>query len=211
MKIILFALTFLIASYPSQAFSKKPIPAPSASPSTTPLPSPSPTVTPSPKPGVFVMFGTDIGTSVDKEFAGDAFALMNAAYSNGCLKAGIEAHKFKSLNTVFEVSPKTNVEAAGEYLGGVPYALNVRWYYKGWPSDTIGYTYNFKNDDWNGVSETRIWSNTRFMSTEKVYAAHLAHELSHQARAGGFVHYTIFGGSFPYDVGDIMANCVKNL
>lgn len=189
---------------------RAPMPAPSPTPSVTASPSPVAELPP-PVAGTFVALGDDLGPSVDLAFAARTLSLMNEAYRNGCLPAGIDAHRFISLNSVFTPGVKTSVDARKEYLAGAPYKLDLRWYYKGWPSDTVGYTYNFRNDDWDAGSETRIWSNTRFMGTEKTYAAHLAHELAHQARAGGFVHYTVFGGSFPYDVGDIMEKCVKAL
>lgn len=209
----------LIALAPSHclAFGKKThyVPAPITSPFVTPSVTSSPIASPEPSPApspskLFVKLGSDLGTSVDVGFAQKTLTLMNTAYQNGCLRTRIEAHRFVSLNTVFDVSPKTQKAAADEYLAGAPYALDLRWYYKS--SKVVGYTYNFRDDDWNGASETRIWSNTRFIGDDPAYyAAHLAHELSHQARAGGFVHYTVFGGSFPYDVGDIMEACVRNL
>lgn len=212
---ILFFSHALIVS-DADAFGKKPAPSPSPTPSVvasaTPSPSPSPSIPPVLSPGTFVTMGEDLGSSVDRAYAAQALALMNRAYVNGCLRSSIEHHNgFKSFNTVFDVSPKTAKVAADEYLGGAPYALDLRWYYK-WTSKVIGYTYNFRDDDWNGKSETRIWSNTKYIGNDpKPYAAHLAHELSHQARAGGFVHYTIFGGSFPYEVGDLMEACLRML
>lgn len=178
-----------------------------------PVPSPKPLPSSSPMPSggyPFVILGSDTGASVDRAFAQRALGYMNRAFVNGCLRASIEAHGFKSLNTVFDVSPSGSKMAAQEYLAGAPYALDLRWYKK-LATRAIGYTYNFRDNDWSGKSETRIWTNTRKLGNEKMYASHLAHELSHQARAGGFVHYTIFGGSFPYDIGDIMANCVAGM
>jgi hypothetical protein len=179
-------------------------------------PSPSPSVSPMPTPSAspaktFVTLGKNIGSNVDLAFAAKTLAYMNLAYRNGCLESTIVGHHFRSLNSVFTPGVSTSKAAAAVYLGGAPYALDLRWYSK-WASKVIGYTYNFVNDDWDGgKSETRIWTNTNKLGDEKMYASHLAHELSHQARTGGFVHYTIFGGSFPYDVGDIMAMCVLEL
>jgi hypothetical protein len=171
-------------------------------------PSPSPQIITPGKTFVYAV-ESELGPSVKVDFAVRALKLMNTAFENRCLEAGIKAHRFLSLNSVLTPGVGTSDDASKEYLGGAPYALALRWYYKAWPTKTIGYTYNYLNDDWeSGKSETRIWSNTRFITNEKMYAAHLAHELSHQARAGGFVHYTVFSGSFPYDVGDIMAKCV---
>lgn len=203
-------ITYILCTR-ADAFTKRaPVaePSPIVSPVATASPSPIPPVL---SPGTFVVLGQDLGPSVRGDFAARALALMNRAYANGCLRSGIEHHNFSSLNTVFEVSPITPARAAEEYLKHAPYALDLRWYYK-WTSKVIGYTYNFRDDNWDAGSETRIWSNTKYIGTDpKPYAAHLAHELSHQARAGGYVHYTVFGGSFPYDVGDIMALCLMNL
>jgi hypothetical protein len=147
---------------------------------------------------------------VDRAFAARALALMNRAEASGCLKEKVESHHFLSLNSVFTPGVKNSTEAYQEYTAGAPYALDLRWYSKTFTS-VIGYTYNFRDDNWDAPSETRIWTNTRKLGDERMYAAHLAHELSHQARAGGFVHYTVFGGSFPYDVGDMMGECVRGL
>ncbi len=176
-----------------------------------PAPSPTPVVLASPAPNAFVTLGDDVGATVNVATVKSALALMNATYANGCLRAGIENHRFVSLNSVFTPGVSTSAQAAKTYLEGAPYAINPRWYYKGWPSKVIGYTYNYRDDDWNGPSETRIWSNTRFITSAEMLASHYSHELSHQARAGGFVHYTLFDGSFPYDVGDIMAKCLADL
>lgn len=175
-----------------------------------PSPSPMPSVSPSPSPSSvpFAVLGSDIGTSVDVAFAKRAIKLMNDAVQSGCVKRKVWTHEFKSFNSVFTPGVETASEAYQTLIRGMPYALDLHWYYKGWPSKVIGYTYNFKNDDWNGESETRIWSNTRFMGDERQYASHLTHELVHQARSGGFTHYTIFQGSFPYEIGDIMAECL---
>jgi hypothetical protein len=170
-----------------------------------------PIVTASPTPSAQRLLVTyDSKSSIEKSVAQPAFDLMNECYSSGKLKSLWLAHKFVSFNTVFEVSPHTREDAFNEYVKNAPYLLELHWYstYK----SVVGYTYNFKNDDWDGSqSETRIWTNSRIMwgATAKEFAEHWAHELSHQARAGGFVHYTIHEGSTPYEAGNIMAECLK--
>lgn len=148
-------------------------------------------------------------SSIEKSFAQPAIDLMNKAFKSGCLKKKWLDHKFTSFNCVFDKCPKTNIEAYNAYVKGAPYALNLRWYssLKG----VVGYTYNFSDDDWDRAkSETRIWSNSRIVGSysPKYRAAHWAHELSHQTRAGGFVHYTNFQGSVPYEAGDVMEECI---
>lgn len=182
----------------------EPVPSPSASASPSPMPSPTASSVP------FVVLGKDLGTSVDIAFAERTLKLMNDAVASGCVKRKVWTHDFQSFNSVFTPGVTTAAEAYRTLIAGSPYALDLRWYYKGWPSKVIGYTYNFKDDDWNGKSETRIWSNTRFMGDERQYGSHLMHELVHQARSGGFTHYTIFQGSFPHEIGDIMAECLAS-
>lgn len=161
--------------------------------------------------GMFVSY--DPASTIEKSFAEPAITLMNQCYQSGKLKELWLSHKFVSFNTVFDVSPHTNLDAWNAYIAGAPYALNLNWYRTGSPfSNVLGYTYNFYNNDWNSdKSETRIWSNSRIVSgySAKDVASHWAHELSHQIRAGGFVHYTIFDGSTPYEAGDIMSECLR--
>ncbi len=206
-------LILLLALSPAHAYARKaPLPAPTSIPSpivVEPLPSP----VPAPHGG-FVTLGADTGSNVNVAFAGRALALMNGAVSSGCLKAAVESHSFLSLHSVMPTDATSAKEAYSRYVGGAPYALDLRWYKKAF-SKVIGYTYNWLSDtDMNapdGVSETHIWSNTKYVLnfSEAEYASHLAHELSHQGRAGGFVHYTFFTGSYPYDVGDLMAQCLR--
>lgn len=155
----------------------------------------------------------DANSTIEKSTAKPALDLMNKCFQSGKLKELWLSHKFVSFNTVFDVSPHTNAEAWNEYSKGAPYALELHWYRTRSPfSSVMGYTYNFSDDDWSSTkSETRIWTNSRTMgnASAKDLAAHWAHELSHQARAGGFVHYTIFDGSTPYEAGDIMEECLK--
>lgn len=155
---------------------------------------------------ILVTLGKDIGPSVNVEFAKKALNVLNAIYSNGCLEREFMSFKFKSLKNVDGAPVKSNAEAFGRLVQNAPYALDVRWYLKRL-SKTIGYTYNYNGSK----SETRIWSNTKYIYTPEGYAAHLLHELSHQARAGGFVHYTIFEGSVPYGLGDIADKCISAL
>lgn len=176
-------------------------------PTATAAPTPEPTRPPF-DPVPFVRLGKDIGPSVDVKFAQEALDHLNKVVKTDCfLKDSL--WDFKSTNNVMGVVYGTAREALNAYLAGAPYDLDVRWYYKRFGS-VVGYTYNFKVGD-SGPSETRIWSNTRMMGSSKDYAAHLAHELSHQARAGGFVHYTVHQGSFPYEIGDLVEKCLNSL
>jgi len=136
---------------------------------------------------------------------------MNQVVASGCLKTKALLHDgFRSFNTVFEISPKTALEAYNEFVAGAPYLVSVNTYWS--RAKVYGYTYNFKSDDWDkGVSETRIWTNTRYSWTADDLASHWFHEKSHQANAGGFVHYTIHQGSFPYEIGDLAAACIAEL
>jgi hypothetical protein len=155
----------------------------------------------------------DPASTIEKSFAQPALDLMNKCYSSGKLKELWLKHKFKSFNTVFDISPKNNLDAYNEYVKGAPYALTLLWYRTKNPySSVVGYTYNFANNDWGSTkSETRIYSNSRIVGSygPKDLSAHWAHELSHQVRAGGYVHYTIFDGSAPYEAGNIMEECVQ--
>lgn len=207
MKIYLAVFSIAVAVSAFAGGKGRPKLEPSPSPVASVSPSPSPVATGKSVP--FVKLGSDIGPSVNVAFANRALDLMNQAIESGCVKRKSWGHPFESFNSVFTPGVTSTSEAYRTYLAGAPYALDLRWYYKGWPSKVVGYTYNFRDDDWNGKSETRIWSNTRFMGSEREYASHLAHELSHQARAGGFVHYTVHQGSFPYEIGDIMAECLN--
>lgn len=204
MKYIFLALLFLNACKNSTLENKVPS-------AVDPIATASPTITPNGgavTTGLLVTY--DPASSIEKSFAQPALDLMNKAYQSGCLKSKWLAHKITSFNCVFDKCPKSNLEAYETYVKGAPYALNLRWYstFKG----VVGYTYNFSNDDWDaGKSETRIFSNSRIVGyyLPKDTAAHWAHELSHQSRAGGYVHYTYFQGSVPYEAGDIMEDCLK--
>ncbi len=173
----------------------------------SPEPTPSPVFTPVPFPPVFVTMGKDIGPSVDLKFAQEALDHLNRVVVSDCFKNDTLS-EFKSTNNVLGIVYKTPRDAVNAYLAGAPYALDLRWYYKRFGS-VVGYTYNWKDSIESLGSETRIWSNTRMMGDAKDYASHLAHELSHQARAGGFVHYTVHQGSFPYEIGDLVYKCLR--
>lgn len=175
-----------------------------------PSPTPIPVIVEGPIiEGDFVRLGSNLGTSVDLAFAKKALGRMNEQYQNGCLKRKIESHKFVSLKNIDGAQVKNSQEVYARYTANAPHSLDLRWY-KSSLSKVIGYTYNYKSDTNSGSgSETKIWSNTKYIYAVDDYAAHLSHELSHQARAGGFVHYTIFGGSVPYDIGDLMAECLE--
>lgn len=198
----LLAVTLLLLSACRQTATTEPIVTPTATPVIAATPA-----------KVLVTYGAR--ATVEKNIAQPALDLMNKCYSSGHLRTLWLTHKFKSFNCVFDKCPKTNEEAYNEYVKNAPYALDVQWYTASRFSNVVGYTFNFKDDSdaaWDsGESETRIWSNTRIVGyySAKYAAAHWAHELSHQARAGGFVHYTIFDGSTPYEAGDIMEECLK--
>lgn len=151
----------------------------------------------------FVYLG-ETGPSVDEAFAQKAINEMNRVYANGCMEKEFLNHEFKSLKNIDGAQVKTKAEAWARYRGGAPYKLDLHWYKKAF-SNVVGYTYNYNGK----ASETRIWSHTKFIYSVKEYANHLFHELSHQARAGGFVHYTFFQGSVPYELNDIAAICLR--
>lgn len=181
---------------------------------TAPKPSPSPVFSPVPlpTPKVFVEV-FNYGKSVDKAYAMEAVALLNKAHSSGCIERKVLTHNFKSLHTVFSKDPQTRAEAYAKYTANIPHRVDLRWYYQP-NSKTIGYTYNFDNIALDGKTETKIFTNTINLRTTgqsrnvKFYASHLAHEISHQAQAGGFVHYSFHQGSFPYEIGDIVYECL---
>lgn len=200
--LILIALVSLLAGF-SRGVQPVPVASVSPSPAVSPLPKPSDAPE---KPGLFVSLDKS-GSTWEQNQAQAAVATMDDTVSSGCLKTKALLHDgFRSFNTVFEQSPKTALAAYQEFVKGAPYAFTVRTYYT--RSKVYGYTYNFKGDDWNGESETRVWTNTRYAWTADELAAHWFHELSHQARAGGFVHYTIHQGSMPYEIGDLAAECI---
>lgn len=146
----------------------------------------------------FVYLG-ETGAGVDDTFALKAVSEINRIFENGCLKQKIESYKFSSLNNYKGYKAKDGKEVYSIFVKNAPYKLNLRWYSKRF-SKVIGYTFN---------ESDIIYSNTRMMGGVKSYAAHLTHELSHQDRAGGFVHWTVFAGSVPYAIGDIASECLK--
>ena len=146
---------------------------------------------------------------------------MNKLVASGCLKQKFMARNLTSLKNVEGPLIKQKEQAIDAFIAGAPYAIDVRWYKKSF-SNVIGYTYNwydgmddescYNNDTPVCPPETRVWSNTNIISGYSAgdYAAHLTHEVSHQARARGFVHWTVFDGSFPYEVGYAMDDCVNS-
>jgi hypothetical protein len=160
-----------------------------------------------------VVFGLGAASSlkpggVDYKYGQDALCEINHAYASGCLEQKVLAWPFLSLHGVVEpaLKPSQKAEAYRRLTAQAPHAVDARWYSK-WGS-TIGYTYNYRDEDGSGISETRVWTNTRNIGNAEMYAAHLTHELSHQARAGGFVHYSYHQGSAPYELGDIVSECI---
>lgn len=154
----------------------------------------------------FAVFGSGSGPNVDRKFALKAIKYLNDAFASGCVKDKIIWNDFKSLKNIDGKQVKNNLEAYIRLTEKAPHSLDLRWYSKRF-TKVIGYTYAYNGKN----SETRIWSNTRKMTTEKDLASHFAHETSHNARAGGFVHYTIHNGSFPYELGRIVSECLKTI
>jgi hypothetical protein len=185
---------------------------------------PVPIATPSPSP---VVSGTpmadcaalgklyvrlDPKASVEKVFAEQTLCYLNQVHANGCLERGVKASTFKT----FERDPMPQVKDASAawalYTASLPLAVDLRWYRTSNPwSGTLGYTYFYRDNVDGAPSETRIWTNSRKGWTAKEYASHIAHELAHQARNGGFGHWTQHDGSFPYVVGDRAAECIAKL
>ncbi len=200
-----FSLVLLLALY---GCTKQPLPQPEA-PSTQATPVATATSTPVPSSSHLVELGSDLGSDVSKIFAQKALDFINRAYASGCLKKEFLSHSFISLNNVAGKRVETREEAYNRYVAGAPYRLDLRWYTKR-SSKTVGYTYVYKDGKDSGPTETRIYSNTKYMASAADYASHLGHELSHQARAGGFVHYTIFKGSVPYELNTILETCFES-
>lgn len=163
--------------------------------------------------------GTNIGSNVDKVFAQNALDIMNKFVANGCLHDKFLKRSITSLKNVEGPQINDKEKAFQAYLANAPYALDLRWYKQS--GNVIGYTYNWldgldEDDCYNQAkevcpTETKIYSNTSIISdyTPGDYGAHLTHESSHQARARGFVHWTVFDGSFPYEIGYAMDDCVN--
>lgn len=176
-----------------------------ASCATAPLPTTKPVVLP---PEQALVYISSLGSNVEDAYVQKAVAYINKAYSDGCIEKGFASYKFKSLHNIDGKQVKTAKEAYDRYVANAPYGLDVRWYSKRLTS-TVGYTYNYYDGASSGDSETRIFTNMRRIASEKDLADHYAHELSHQARAGAFVHYTTHEGSVPYGINDIVADCIK--
>jgi hypothetical protein len=188
------------------------IPEPEPTPEVTVSPEPKPSALPQPGEAL-AYFGPGAHSSlkqggIDYAYGQRTLAHLNGAYNSGCLLEKALAWDFLSLHGVVNPALKKyqKLEAYQRFTAGAPYALDARWY-STWGS-VVGYTYNFKDGYESGPSETRVWTNTRMNLSDEDYAAHLAHELSHQARAGGFVHYSFHQGSFPYEIGDIVWACI---
>lgn len=187
-----------------------------------PAPQPSPTMSAAPTPDSeecpdvkkLVVFGANAATSLkpggsDYSYGQKALCAINRAYDSGCIHDRLLTWSdLISLNRVVPPALKVSQreEAYKIYTAGAPYALEARWYST--LGRTIGYTYNFKDGADSGPSETYIWTNTRAGLSANDYGAHLSHELSHQVRAGGFVHWTFHEGSYPYEIGDIVSDCI---
>lgn len=164
--------------------------------------------------------GSGTGSNVDKIKAQRAIDIMNKFVNNGCLLEKFMARSVTSLKNVEGHQVKNKTEAYNRFLAGAPYDLDIRFYTKKF-SKVIGYTYNWL-DGYDAdkcynketpvcKSETKIYSNTNIVYNYSSgdLAAHWTHELSHQARAGGFVHWTVFNGSGPYELGYSMDDCVN--
>jgi len=141
------------------------------------------------------------GKGVNRSFVDRAVSRLNQVYANGCLEKEVLSYPFKTRTTASGKALGSNTEVWDALTKNAPHAIQIRWYSKRF-SKVIGYTYT--NSD-------TIWSNTRMMGVVDDYGSHLAHETSHQGRAGGFVHWTVFAGSVPYAFGDIAAKCLKRL
>lgn len=190
---------------------------PEATPSPTPIVSPTPSPSPSATPTGEDLVSYDPASGIEKSFAMAGIDLLNQAFKSGCIKKKFETWNFKSVKNIEMPLVQNKAEAYERFIAGRPYALNLRWYstLKG----VVGYTFNWLdgidyqkcyNAAGGCKSETKIYSNSRIVKyyTPKDRAAHWAHELSHQARAGGFVHWTFHAGSFPYEIGDIVESCL---
>lgn len=217
--VLLIPLLLALAGFSrGRAPAPEPSPSPSVVASPSPAPSPEPLPSGIPAPKVLVTLGAGASPSMqvggeDHEYTMAALGYINEAVSSGCLARKVLAYPFKTLER--DPSPalkKTeNAKALALYYGGAPYALDIRWYTKRF-SKVIGYTYFYKDNIQGGPSETRIWTNWNMLGDDpKDAASHWGHETSHQARAGGFGHWTRFDGSFPYVVGDLIAECIKGL
>lgn len=145
----------------------------------------------------------------DREWIEKAYCYLNTVYANGCLQRKVLGHGYLTLESA--INPQLNTserqKAYDFYVAGAPYAVDHRWYSKRF-SRVIGYTYNWIAGMPELGSETHIWTNWRMIGEEKEMAAHTAHELSHQGRAHAYLHVSTFSGSYPYDTGDLVAQCI---
>lgn len=197
-----FSLLLIVVAL--AGFAKKPLPQPAPSP-IQPVPVATATIAPNGK--VLVELG-ELGPNVNRAFAQKALDYINVAYASGCLQKEFLKYQFVSLNNIDGKRVQSKQEAYNRYVANAPYNLDLRWY-SSKLSKTVGYTYVYKDGEDSGPTETKIYSNTKYMASAADYAMHLVHELSHQARAGGFVHYTVFEGSIPYGLSDILESCLE--
>lgn len=163
-----------------------------------------PSPIPTPKPLVYVY---NYGQSVNKALADDAVEKLNRVYLSGCLERRFSQWPIKTTENVFGIKYKNQTEAFKVFEAKRPYKIDLRWYTTE-RTDSIGYTYNFHLEKGAPFSEERIWSNQAKIKTSTFYASHIAHELSHQARTGGFGHYSYHQGTFPYEIGDVVWDCL---
>lgn len=174
-----------------------------------------------PTPKVHYVLGKNVGSNVNKEFAQQALDIMNKYVANNCLHDKFMLRYVNDIHNVEGKQVANKEEAYVAYLANAPYALDLRWYRPKLPSSVIGYTFNWldgldEDECYNQPTpqcptETKIYSNTSIISgyTAGDYAAHLTHESSHQARARGFTHWNQFDGTFPYEIGYAMDDCVN--
>jgi len=202
-------MLLLVLCFQLSAFGRATKRAPESTPSPAAEASPSPSASPAQGPipqGVLATIGKDTGSNVDRNFAQGALDELNRVVASGCVRTEFTKGSVTSLHNIDGKQVQTKIEAYERFVAGAPYALDLRWYSKF--GKTVGYTYTYKDAAEKGPSETRIYSNTRMMGTKQDHAAHLAHELSHQARAGGFVHWTVHQGSTPYEIGNAVDRCL---
>lgn len=212
-----FLIAFALVSFGFTPAQPKPsvpstLPPSVVSPPKPSLPSPTPQTTPAPKVKSLVVLGA-VGPSVVASTVQTSLDLLNQVYANGCMEKKLTMWSIPYLTTANGVKMASKQAAFARYIQGAPYKVDIRWYQEN--STVMGYTYNWRLND-NGTtdqsqSETRIWTNRTDVTGPKTYAAHLAHELSHQIRAGGFVHWTQFQGTVPYEFGDIAYACLSEL
>lgn len=173
-------------------------------------PTPAPVSTPAPTPTFTLVTLGEIGPSVDAKTVQASLDLLNGIFQNGCFEKALSTWSIP-YRTRADGSTFASKQAALDVLkANAPYRLDIRWYRES--SNVMGYTYNWlmkpNGQTDSSKSETRIWTNRNIVTGPKTYASHLMHELSHQWRAGGAVHWTKFDGTLPYSYGDIAYYCL---